>query len=1143
MAGSAEKPKTRSLISPDIVVFLLLGVLGFGFSVIHFFEAFPAASMNISVSRGEAKKIAEKYAKLSGFDSYEINSSTYFSSDKDVATFLEYELGGAEANRLMSTTVPVWHWTIDLDKRHSFEGFEAEIGTDGSLHSFKRALGKDYFMGAVSDEQARNLAIQFIKSEMGAAVNDWKLITESQEVLKSRVDRAYTWEDERTDFKGGRLRIHVELAGDQVVQLAKYLHVPDAFEHKFATLRAQNHALSEIPWIVTSVGLFSMPFVFLWAWMRRQIRVRLAVIMGITATLLSLISELNDVATRVVVSTKSNFESYVGTGALHALGVSILIGIGFTIFFAAIEVLYRAAYPRHVAIEKIFDGSGLRSTSVFKGALLGLALLGVSTGYQVAFYIIGKHCGFWIPLDVNERSVLSSFCPAWDAVWVGLHASAMEELGFRVFLLVVLQKLTRSFWIANILQATIWGFAHCNYAVEPPYARGVELSLAGLVAGCILRRYGLLPLVISHYAFDAYVSVMPLLCSHNLLDKLAGAATLLPAVALPVVSFVLIKMHGAIKESEIDNASITIPRVDPGKADVIAQPLPSYKPLQSESLKYLSWCLVLSVMTLFVPLNNIGKDPMFTVNRNQAIALARDYFKKDRIDVKDKQAVAWVAEDEYSTQMQYVFEQSGYRKTKALERYVEPRVCWTVYFFKAGDPETYKLKVSPAGVPLTSLITLTDTTSGAKLTPAEAQKLAEDYFKQTAVGQSGQLKMTNVTRKERPARTDYSFEAEMPGLRVKDAPFKLEVDVIGDHLTNFDLNWVVPDKWKFDWEPDDRATKMVDIGRILITAIALLNIGYWLLQLVRRNSPNWRLIALMVSVATGLQVLRSINYEAVNAFVGYRPSDPVNTLVVKLLMDAVIHAAMTAFGMAVMITIVAASYYDFLPQEPLQTLLKRVGPQLRNSSAWFDALLSGLTAAAFIGCAFHVSEFLLKRFSPLVPLTSVSDIGGFEQFSPVFAVLRSSLMMGLMAPLVVAVIAKWVKEYECPPGQLAVISLICVGLCYGKDKDPATFGIHVGCMMLVLFASYVFTLKIGRYNVGAYFFAGLFFELGRGLQRLMSHDLIIHPLDVAVVWCVIAVPILVILYVPLRKMFMQKRSRLQAVPAKSVDEFPDTRSE
>jgi hypothetical protein len=85
-----------------------------------------------------------------------------------------------------------------------------------------------------------------------------------------------------------------------------------------------------------------------------------------------------------------------------------------------------------------------------------------------------------------------------------------------------------------IVPAFLWSFLHSNYPQEPPYIRGIEIGLFGIVAGVVMLRWGILATLIWHYTVDASLVGLFLLRSNSLYFKVSGAIVAAAALSAGV---------------------------------------------------------------------------------------------------------------------------------------------------------------------------------------------------------------------------------------------------------------------------------------------------------------------------------------------------------------------------------------------------------------------------------------------------------------------------------------------------------------------------------------------------------------------------------------------------------------------------------
>jgi len=144
-------------------------------------------------------------------------------------------------------------------------------------------------------------------------------------------------------------------------------------------------------------------------------------------------------------------------------------------------------------------------------------------GYVVAFYILASWYGAWAPQELNFDDSVNTAFPWISGAAIGLLASTNEEFTFRLFAIPFFLRFTRSRWIAVIVPAFLWSFLHSNYPQEPPYIRGIEIGIIGIVAGMVMLRWGIIATLIWHYTVDALLVGLLLIRSNSLYFKISGA--------------------------------------------------------------------------------------------------------------------------------------------------------------------------------------------------------------------------------------------------------------------------------------------------------------------------------------------------------------------------------------------------------------------------------------------------------------------------------------------------------------------------------------------------------------------------------------------------------------------------------------------
>jgi Type II CAAX prenyl endopeptidase Rce1-like len=518
----------------------ILGLIGFCFYLQKSPQVFPTASIEIKLSKAEISKSSEQWASRLGYHETKPIESTTFAYDDDGKTFLEYELGSTEANALMKQTIPIWYWTTRFCKPLKQEEFSCWISPDGRLAAFDHGLENDRELPKSTHQAAQKMAETFLSDDAKTSLDGYKLIEQATIAQPHRTDHNFTWEDTRQEWHGAKLRTHVYVSGNMVTSYNHYLHVPDIWTRKFSKLRSYNDALADaasIFYVALNTGSF---FIFIWAFANSFIRWRFALFVATFYAAITALEAVNGLPSQMhSYDTSMPFAGFKLSLVMATITSALHTFVQIFVLTAAAEALYRRFFPEKMAMEKIFSRVGLRTQSTLNGIITGTSAFGTHLGWIVLFYLAGRPLGLWCPLEVQNAESLSSTFPFFSALNVGFSASLTEEFTYRVIGLIAFQRLVKNFWLANLLQAAAWAFMHSNYPQEPPYARGVELTVVGFFYGTILRYFGILPCIFSHNLIDTFLGLEPLFSSTVPALRISAFFGLVPFVGLAAVAVAL----------------------------------------------------------------------------------------------------------------------------------------------------------------------------------------------------------------------------------------------------------------------------------------------------------------------------------------------------------------------------------------------------------------------------------------------------------------------------------------------------------------------------------------------------------------------------------------------------------------------------
>src|SRR5580704_9281392 len=470
-----------------LLLWVLLGIVGVVFAQKYFFRAFPEASVDFKVSRTEALARAQKFVGGLGEDVSGYQSAIAFAVDDNAKTYLEREVGLEQANRLMSSELNIWYWNVRFFRPKQEEEFFVRVSPAGEIVGYDHRI-EEARAGVVLDRAAAEAAAKaLLRGKMGVDLSKWDFLSEEANSSKKPNRLDWSFTWEKRGFRA-----------------------KDAPYRLRVGLQGDRAGSSE--------EFLHVPE----AWERNYARLR---------------------STNVFYNQVAIIPYLLLMGAALRLGI-LLTKRGQTSWGGAIKL------GIIVAILLTFMLRGLRSKEFFSAATVGLSLAAAHIGFIVAFYIVAGHFGAWAPQELNYENSVNTTFPWIAGVAIGLYAATSEEFLFRLFAIPFLKRLTGSSVIAVIVPAFCWSFLHAAYPNEPPYIRGLEVGLIGIVAGIVMLRWGILATLIWHYTVDASLVGLLLVRSNSLYFKISGVVVGLAALAPLIFAGVSYLSRGRFEPDE-----------------------------------------------------------------------------------------------------------------------------------------------------------------------------------------------------------------------------------------------------------------------------------------------------------------------------------------------------------------------------------------------------------------------------------------------------------------------------------------------------------------------------------------------------------------------------------------------------------------
>jgi membrane protease YdiL (CAAX protease family) len=1063
----------------------LTALVSLGIGAKYFWRAFPEAAIEFRVNRNDSAPIAQKFLAERSIHVEGYRHAAIFDYDDAAKVYLERTQGLERMNKLTRGPIRLWRWQHRWFRPQQQEEFRVEVSPTGEVTGFQHEIPEAASGANLEAVAARGIAERFLREVVKRDLADLEFVEGETQKRPARTDHDFTWKQKSVDLGDGSWRVEVEVDGDQVAGYREFVKIPEQWSRDYQKLRSRNQSAQLVDEVLFVLLTVAMLVILVRRLRDRDVPVKLSVVLGLVATALYFLGQLNNYPmAEYGYSTTDSFSSFVAgyfqRSALAALGV------GAWVFFLAAgsEPVYRAGYPGLMSLRRSFSWQGLRSRSFFLANVVGITLTFFFFAYQTVFYLAANRLGAWAPSDVNYSDLLSTKIPWVWVLFIGFLPAVSEELQFRAFAIPFLRRILRSKPAALVLAAFIWGFLHSAYPNQPFFIRGLEVGLGGVIIGLVMLRFGILATLIWHYSVDALYTAFLLLRSPNHYLMVSGALTAgIMLVPLAIALFAYFRTGTFAEESGLTNASAGVSRVPRAEPAPVAESPLDYRPLGRRHLVLAAVLAAVFVGLALLPARQFGEGIELRLDRGRAEQVADSFLRQRDVDPATYHRAAWLRVNVDPTAVKYLLEHRTVTEADQIYRQATRLLLWQVRYFRPLEKEEHLVFVDPVEGKLFSYRHILDENApGASLSPEEARTRAAEFLERQGY-RLEQFDLQDSRMEKRKARTDYTVVWQMkPGLstsplNVADAHFRLEVSVAGDEVVGLSRYFKLPE----EWERQRRATTLVNI--VLIGALALLVVGLvggaliLFVTQVRRGAIRWRPAAKVGAAIVAIVGLAEANQFS-RIYQAYNTSEPLSTfwistgaglLIVPLLLGLV---AWVLVGLAV-------------------SLYPNAWQVFRGSArrVWRRDALIGLLLSLATGAGLsNVESLVTSRFhafaSPDIDI--VPDV--FDASSPGLALLLRGLRYALVIPAIVAVIVylfQWIRRRRA--GWVwVVVALAGLGLGPIQAHSAAEFLVGWSLVMLTLAIAVVLVVFFFRDNCLAYVCAAFALPLAAPLVDLLS---------------------------------------------------------
>jgi membrane protease YdiL (CAAX protease family) len=853
-----KQPATSNrLLSQDdwllLAICVALALASIAVVIRYFPSAFPQAAIDFQYDRNSSRPLAERLVKRLNVDIRDHKHGARFDGDDTARIFLERTLGLEEATRVETTNVHVWYWNHRWFRPLVEEEISVNIAPGGEVVAFTHKIPEDRAIpGALAAPPE-----QFLIS-IGVDVTDLRLVDTSERRLPRRIQRIYTWESVSVRPGGAPYRHTVTADGTVISAYSQRLKVPDSWLRSYRELRSKNAAASSIDMIFNAALGIAAVVIFIVRLRRGDLPLRFLIGIGIASVLLVGSVAVNELPSQLAYyDTTTSYPAFLGQllfgTAMRSIGTAMLL----IVICGAGEVLYRERLPKQLAMPRLWTPKALASRRVFLAMILGYALVPLFIAYQTVFYLTAHHFGAWSPAEVPYDDLLNTALP-WAAVmFAGFFPAFSEEFLSRAFAIPFLHKLLRSRWTAIIVAAFIWGFGHAGYANQPFWIRGVEVGLAGVVAGLLMDRFGLLPLLIWHYTIDAVYTATLLFASGNTYYIVSAAiASLLFVFPLAASIALYVRNKGFVPDDELSNWTLPTTPAPPAAPAVAAAPqFPEPLPLNRTRVA-VCLALIIAAAAAVALRPAAPSDALdFRITKERAKEIARAAFPGDTfaytIAAPSEGFRSWIAEstredggsaggfDDIAATWLVRGGMSVEKLVDVFRRRIEAGT-WTVRFFTPLRKEELYVEVDPRSERVTGFHKFqAEEAPGSSLAQGDALVLARGAFETYGLDVRA-FDLKEALSFQQPARRDWLFHFDERTPLAPRAFRRATVRVAGSEVTQFQKTIKVPDSVYREATTETLLTVAIFAMKIAGLVVLLAMVISGLVVATRTHGLPWR---------------------------------------------------------------------------------------------------------------------------------------------------------------------------------------------------------------------------------------------------------------------------------------------------------------
>jgi len=807
------------------IAFALIAVGSAALAWRLFPEALPLIHLDVKITRADALASGAALGQKLKLAAEDSRAAAIFTHDGEVQNFVELEAGGKRkfVELLLGHLYSPYWWEVRLFKPSQTAEAHIRFRPDGTPYGFVRVFPESEPGPALDASAARTIAEQRAREDWAIDFAPYKLLEQSQvQRPNGRVDHQFVYERMQETLGDGRYRLRLSVAGDQFNGLAHFIHVPEAFERRFAEMRAANNAIARVAGLAAGLlyGVGGCILGTLWLFRQRSLLWRPALAAGAIVAGLNALAVLAN-APQAWYGFDTAQSAWVFWGQQIGLALLVFVGGGLllALVFMAAESLSRRAFPDHPQLWHLWSSAAAPTSSVLGRTAGGYLFVPIELAIIAGFYFVtNRYFGWWQPSEsLSDPNILGSALPALAPIGMALQAGFMEECLFRAVPLALaaligerLGHRRMAIGLVLVLQAVVFGAAHANYPGFPAYSRLVELIGPAFVWGVIFLRFGLLPTVILHAVFDLVLMSIPVFLVEGEAAQ-ANQALVIAACLVPLAIVLVRRLRaGAWLELPPDLRNAGWQPASVATTEAAARTRAAAGAWTARMQRALPWLAVAGVAATVLAGDYRSDTLPQGLNRGEAEAAADAALKSRGVTLgtewsrmstlrfapQEPEGGAW-------TWHKFVWREAGRETYRQLTGTWLAPPLWEVRYarFDEGDvaerAEEWRVTIDGEGKVRQVQHRLPEKRPGARLSREEARTLAQREIQQRFGLDPAAMREVSAEEEQRPARSDWQFTYSDPRVDAgKGGEARARVAIAGDETIGSGRYVFVPEDWQ-----------------------------------------------------------------------------------------------------------------------------------------------------------------------------------------------------------------------------------------------------------------------------------------------------------------------------------------------------------